>query len=91
MKFSTLIIRIEDITSSKITYISKTDLSPRSYKHIIPFSSKFPFDKLKLDHWYALISVRPDDTWHWFVAFNLSESQVLVDKTFQQEFLLEDM
>lgn len=91
MKFSTLIIRIEELTSSKVTYTSKTDLHPREYKHIIPLSSKFPFDKLSHDNWYALISVKPEDTWHWFCAFNLSKSEVLVDKTFQQELMLGDM
>ena len=91
MKFSTLIIRIEELTPSKVTYTSKTDMHPRDYKHIIPASSKFPFDKLKLGSWYALISVKPDDCWFWFCSFGLSTSEVLVDTTFQQELLLEDM
>lgn len=80
MKLSTLIIRIEEITSDKITYTSKGDIFPRDYNHIIPTNSNFPFNELKLRGHYALISARPDTTWYWWIAYNLEDTQVLKDK-----------
>lgn len=87
MQFSTLIVVIEEITPEKIYYTSKTDVTDREYRHIIPHSSKFPFDELQLGASYALISAKPDSTWYWMCAWNLSESQTLMDETFKEKLL----
>jgi len=79
MKFSTLIVRLEEITDNKIFYISKTDITGREYSYIIPRSSHFPYEKLREGHWYTIVCVTLNNTWHWYICFNLSESETLVD------------
>ena len=79
MKFSTLIIRLEEISDDKIFYISKTDISKREYSYIIPRNSHFPYEKLKEGFWYTAVCVTLNGVWHWYILFNLSESETLVD------------
>jgi len=85
MKFSTLIVNISDITEEKIFYTTKPSKPgvDRVYSHIIPSMSQFPFENLKLGHWYALVSCQPESTWYWWLCYPMTadESSALVDES----------
>jgi len=81
IQFSTLVICMVDVWEDSVTYISKTDPTGREYHHIIPAKSKFPYGKLEVGHWYTLVSVKMDNTWWYYCAWDLSDSQVLIDNT----------
>ncbi len=80
-KTSTLIVVIEELKPNKVSYSSKSDIANRIYRHHIPVTSRFPFEKLREGNTYALICVAIDDSWHWYIAFNISAHDTLIDES----------
>jgi hypothetical protein len=87
MKFSTLILTIERVKADEIRYTSKTDFTGREYSHRIPYSSNFPYSKLKHGHSYATIAAKIEESWFWWISHDLTETETLIDSSFEQNFL----
>ena len=78
---SVLIVKIESIDESTIKYTSITDFHQRDYRHIIPNTSNFPFNRVQIGKKYCLVSVKVNNIWHWYTAWDLSQIVVLKDTT----------
>jgi hypothetical protein len=82
MKVSSLLIQIEDLSPTKVTYTSKSDIDQRIFAHFRPQDSKFPYDSMLRNGEYGLISVQlHDGVWRWYKAWELTTNEVLIDST----------
>ena len=89
LQFSTLIVLIDHIDDESVEYVVKTDNTKSIKRHVFPNLSQFPFNELKLDHWYAIICAKSEGIWYWVVSWELTTKETLCDQSLMERVLEE--